>query len=53
MGDQALAVAVSFITHQYFADHKALSHPILHRKITDEEYLDALAAFDEAGFENG
>jgi putative pyruvate formate lyase activating enzyme len=38
---------------QYFSAHKALTHPILGRKVSDEEYLDALAAFDEAGFEDG
>jgi putative pyruvate formate lyase activating enzyme len=38
---------------QYFPAHKAVGHPILGRKITEEEYEDALRAFDEAGLENG
>jgi putative pyruvate formate lyase activating enzyme len=38
---------------QYFPAHKAVGHPILGRKITDEEYEEALSAFDEAGLENG
>jgi len=38
---------------QYFPAHKAVGHPILGRKITVEEYEEALSAFDEAGLENG
>jgi len=38
---------------QYFPAHKAVGHPILGRKITAEEYEEALSAFDEAGLENG
>lgn len=38
---------------QYFPAHKAVGHPVLGRKITDEEYEDALRAFDNVGLENG
>ena len=38
---------------QYFPAHKAVGHPILGRKITTDEYEEALRAFDEAGLENG
>jgi putative pyruvate formate lyase activating enzyme len=38
---------------QYFPAHKAVSDPILGRKITNEEYLDALAAFDSLQLERG
>jgi len=38
---------------QYFPAHRALGHPLLSRKLTEEEYLDALAAFDESGLEHG
>ena len=38
---------------QYFPAHKAVNHPILGRKITAEEYEEALNAFDEAGLERG
>lgn len=38
---------------QYFPAHKAVGHSVLGRKITDEEYEEALSAFDEAGLENG
>jgi len=38
---------------QYFPAHKAVGHPVLGRKITAEEYEEALSAFDEAGLENG
>jgi putative pyruvate formate lyase activating enzyme len=38
---------------QYFPAHKAVGHSILGRKITAEEYEEALNAFDEAGLENG
>jgi putative pyruvate formate lyase activating enzyme len=38
---------------QYFPAHKAVGHPILGRKITVEEYENALNAFDEVGLENG
>ena len=38
---------------QYFPAHKAVGHSILGRKITSQEYEEALRAFDEAGLENG
>jgi len=38
---------------QYFPAHQAVGDPVLGRKITDEEYLDALAAFDALGLERG
>ena len=38
---------------QYFPAHKAIGHPVLSRKVTAEEYEEALRAFDEAGLENG
>ncbi len=38
---------------QFFPAHEAASVPGIHRKITDEEYEEALAALEEAGLENG
>ena len=38
---------------QYFPAHKAVGHPVLGRKITAEEYAEALRAFEEAGLTNG
>jgi putative pyruvate formate lyase activating enzyme len=38
---------------QYFPAHKAVGHPVLGRRITQEEYLQALTAFDELGLEHG
>ncbi len=38
---------------QYFPAHRALSHPLLGRKLTWEEYDEAIAAFEDAGLENG
>jgi len=38
---------------QYFPAHRAVGDPILGRKITSEEYLQALAAFDAVGLERG
>jgi putative pyruvate formate lyase activating enzyme len=38
---------------QYFPAHKALKHPLLSRRLTEDEYIEALEAFDEAGFEEG
>ncbi len=38
---------------QYFPAHRALSHPLLSRKLLPEEYDRACAAFDAAGLENG
>ena len=41
------------LMNQYFPAHRALGHPLLGRQLTEEEYLDALAAFDEVGLEQG
>lgn len=38
---------------QYFPAHKAVGDPVLGRKISEEEYLAALEAFDAAGLERG
>lgn len=38
---------------QYFPAHRAADTPGLHRKLTDEEYEEAVAALEEAGLENG
>ena len=38
---------------QYFPAYRAVGHPLLGRKLTTEEYEDALAAFDEADLERG
>ena len=38
---------------QYFPAHKAVGHPILGRKISSDEYFDALEAFDALGLERG
>jgi putative pyruvate formate lyase activating enzyme len=38
---------------QYFPAHRALDHPLLGRKLTWEEYDEAIAAFMDTGLENG
>lgn len=38
---------------QYFPAHRAPDTPGLHRKLTDEEYEEAVAALEEFGLENG
>jgi putative pyruvate formate lyase activating enzyme len=38
---------------QYFPAYRAVHHPSLGRKLTAEEYEEALAAFDEADLERG
>lgn len=38
---------------QYFPAHQAVGDPVLGRKVTEEEYLAALEAFDKAGLERG
>jgi putative pyruvate formate lyase activating enzyme len=38
---------------QYFPAHRVLDHPILGRKITEDELDEALAAFDAAGLSEG
>jgi putative pyruvate formate lyase activating enzyme len=46
------AVYISLMA-QYFPAHKAVGDPVLGRRITYEEYLQALTAFDELQFEHG
>lgn len=41
------------IMNQYFPAHRAVGHPVLGRKLTDEEYESALEAFVAAGLVNG
>jgi putative pyruvate formate lyase activating enzyme len=41
------------IMNQYFPAYQALDHPILGRKLSEEEYEAALEAFFEAGLHNG
>ncbi len=41
------------IMDQYFPAHTAFSHELLSRRITEEEYQEALEAFDESGLSNG
>ena len=38
---------------QYFPAHQAVGDPVLGRKITQEEYLEALTAFDDLRLERG
>jgi putative pyruvate formate lyase activating enzyme len=38
---------------QYFPAHKAVQDPVLGHKITEQEYLDALSAWDTVGLERG
>jgi putative pyruvate formate lyase activating enzyme len=38
---------------QYFPAHEAMSVPGIHRKLSDGEYEEAVAALEEAGLENG
>jgi putative pyruvate formate lyase activating enzyme len=38
---------------QYFPAHMAVGHPVLGRRITSEEYVEALAAFDAWELEHG
>ena len=38
---------------QYFPAHRALDDPVLGRKVTSDEYLKALDAFEAAGLERG
>jgi len=38
---------------QFFPAHKALDTPGIHRKLTDKEYDEAVAALEEYGLENG
>lgn len=38
---------------QYFPAHQALNHPVLSRRVSEEEYEEALEAFDDSGLSNG
>ena len=38
---------------QYFPAHRAIHDPVLGRKTTPDEYLEALDAFDDAGLDRG
>ena len=38
---------------QYFPAHRAVGHAVLGRRVTPEEYEEALRAFEEAGLVNG
>lgn len=46
------AVHISLMS-QYFPAHRAVGDPVLGRKITEDEYFEALAAFDALGLEHG
>jgi putative pyruvate formate lyase activating enzyme len=41
------------IMSQYFPAHRAVDDPTLGRKVSLDEYIEALAAFDELGLERG
>ena len=41
------------LMNQYFPAHQALETPGIHRKITEEEYDNAVEALEEFGLENG
>lgn len=41
------------LMNQFFPAHRAAETPGIHRKITDEEYDEAVAALEEAALENG
>jgi putative pyruvate formate lyase activating enzyme len=41
------------LMNQYFTAHWAIETPGIHRKITEEEYDDAVEALEEFGLENG
>jgi putative pyruvate formate lyase activating enzyme len=41
------------LMRQYFPAHKAMDTPALGRKITDDEYAEAVRALEEFGLENG
>jgi putative pyruvate formate lyase activating enzyme len=53
-----IAIALSPCVHislmdQYFPAHRAVGHAVLGRRITTEEYEEALRAFEAAGLVNG
>ncbi len=41
------------VMSQYFPAHRALEDPVLGRKVTPDEYIEALEAFERAGLQNG
>ena len=41
------------LMNQYFPAHRALLSEVLNRKVTDQEYHEAVAALEEFGLENG
>jgi putative pyruvate formate lyase activating enzyme len=41
------------VMNQYFPAYQALDHPVLARKVTEEEYEDAIEEFFDAGLHNG
>jgi putative pyruvate formate lyase activating enzyme len=41
------------LMNQYFPAHEASETPGIHRKITDEEYEEAVEAMEDYGLENG
>lgn len=41
------------LMNQFFPAHQAAETPGIHRKVTEEEYGEAVAALEEAGLENG
>ncbi|WP_049756793.1 radical SAM protein [Geobacter metallireducens] len=41
------------LMNQFFPAHRAAETPGIHRKVTDEEYDEAVEALEEAGLENG
>ena len=41
------------LMNQYFPAHRAVSSGVIGRKVTDEEYAEAVAALEEFGLENG
>jgi putative pyruvate formate lyase activating enzyme len=51
-GELSTRVHVSLMD-QYFPAHRALSDPVLGRKLAPDEYLEALDALDSAGLEHG
>ena len=53
IGDELSPFIHVSLMAQYFPAHRAVGDPILGRKITSEEYLQALAAFDAVGLERG
>jgi len=41
------------VMNQYFPAHRALNDPVLGRKVSPDEYLEAMEAFERAGLQNG